>query len=730
MEAALGRLLPQLEIRFKDLSLEVNVVEVEEDDENELPTIKNYVKKRYGSCSTKKTIVRRQILKGISGVFKPGTATLVLGQPGSGKSALMKVLSGRFAMDKNVVLEGDITYNGIPREELLQRLPQFVSYVAQTDNHFPTLSVRETLEFAHIFSGDGLSKYIDLHGCNSTPDTNQTALEAAQVMQFNYLDMVIKQLGLQTCQGTVVGDNMLRGISGGEKKRVTTGEMEFGNKLVCMMDKISTGLDSATTFDIISTQRSIAKKFHKTVVISLVQPSHEVFALFDNVLLMSNGEVLYHGPCKQVLPYFKTLGFVCPSHGVIPEFLVALGTDKQLKYQVNLQDRVHPRLPLEFAEAFACSAMHITKLTELYMPQARARIKDVEDYLKPMPEFQHSFWADAITLLRRQLLVTVRNRDFLRGKAVLLILMGLLYPSVFYQFDFEDVQVVLGLIFYSIMYLALVQTPILPVYFAGRGVFYKQRRANFYRTASYVVSMSEPASGNIGGESRLRDIRVLDGRVRAECLGVHFFRGDSFLDEPGFLCILLLHLLRDRGRARGEAACDGVAVDICALLGLCGDSDSAPRLVHLDILDRSHLVGPSQSRSESYGMNMGEYYLNFYDLQSERSWIVYGIIYNLVTYFFFIVLAYRALEYKRIGALANIVVSKRKSTIDYVELSTPKAVKAGKSRFAKGEIVLSLLHREKQFRPITVAFQDLWYTVPNPSNKSESVSRASRFLAK
>ncbi|KAG6614907.1 ATP-binding Cassette (ABC) Superfamily [Phytophthora cinnamomi] len=130
------------------------MVEIDEAVDTELPTIKNYVKKRYGGCCTKKTVVRRQILKGIRGVFKPGTMTLVLGQPGSGKSALMKVLSGRFPMDKNVVLEDEVTYNGTPRDELLQRLPQFVSYVAQTDTHFPTLSVRETLEFAHTFSGD------------------------------------------------------------------------------------------------------------------------------------------------------------------------------------------------------------------------------------------------------------------------------------------------------------------------------------------------------------------------------------------------------------------------------------------------------------------------------------------------------------------------------------------------------------------------------------------------
>ena len=91
--------------------------------------------------------------------------------------------------------------------------------------------------------------------------------------------MVIQQLGLENCQNSIVGNGMMRGVSGGERKRVTTGEMEFGMKYVTLMDEISTGLDSAATFDIIKAQRSIAKKLRKTVVIALLQPAPEVFEL-------------------------------------------------------------------------------------------------------------------------------------------------------------------------------------------------------------------------------------------------------------------------------------------------------------------------------------------------------------------------------------------------------------------------------------------------------------------
>ncbi|KAE9156607.1 hypothetical protein PF005_g33144 [Phytophthora fragariae] len=171
----------------------------------------------------------------------------------------MKLLSGRFPSDKNVTIEGEVTYNGIPSNTMTKRLPQFVSYVNQRDKHYPSLTGKETLEFAHACCGGSFSEREAQHLAGGTPEENKAALDAARAMFKHYPDIVIQQLGLDNCQNTIVGDAMTRGVSGGERKRVTTGEMEFGNKFVMMMDEISTGLDSAATFDIITTQRSIAK---------------------------------------------------------------------------------------------------------------------------------------------------------------------------------------------------------------------------------------------------------------------------------------------------------------------------------------------------------------------------------------------------------------------------------------------------------------------------------------
>lgn len=160
IEAALGRALPKMEVRFENVRFSADLAVADASTESssrpELPTLANHAKKLVHPGSKHKAT--KQILKNVSGVFKAGHITLVLDQPGSGKSALMKVLSVRFPMKMNIHLSGEMTYNGTSPKELLNRLPQIVAYVTQRDKHFPTLTVQETLEFAHACCGGALSE--------------------------------------------------------------------------------------------------------------------------------------------------------------------------------------------------------------------------------------------------------------------------------------------------------------------------------------------------------------------------------------------------------------------------------------------------------------------------------------------------------------------------------------------------------------------------------------------
>ncbi|ETO70306.1 hypothetical protein F444_13203, partial [Phytophthora nicotianae P1976] len=479
--AAMGRAMPQMDVRFSNLSVSADIVVVDDPGvKHELPTIPNTMKKAF--VGPKKRVVRKQILKDVSGMFAPGKITLLLGQPGSGKSSLLKMLSGRFPIEKNITVEGDITFNNVQREQIIKRLPQFVAYVNQRDKHFPMLTVKETLEFAHKFCGGELSKRGEEMLSKGSPQENLEALEAAKAVFAHYPDIIIQQLGLQNCQNTIVGDAMTRGVSGGERKRVTTGEMEFGTKYVTLMDEISTGLDSAATYDIINTQRSVAHTLRKTVVVALLQPSPEVFALFDDVMILNEGQVMYHGPCRRVENYFEGLGFSCPPERDIADYLLDLGTPEQYRYQVQNYHTKQPRSAGEFAESFRRSDVHREMLNELEAPHEEDLLRNVAEVMEPTPAFHQSFVESTLTLLQRQLMVTYRNKPFIFGRLLMIFIMGLLFCTVFYDFDPTQVSVVMGVIFATVMFLSMGQSSQIPTYMAERDVFYKQRGANFFRT--------------------------------------------------------------------------------------------------------------------------------------------------------------------------------------------------------------------------------------------------------
>ncbi|RHY04392.1 hypothetical protein DYB25_012114 [Aphanomyces astaci] len=123
-----------------------------------------------------------------------------------------------------------------------------------------------------------------------------------------YPDVVVHQLGLSINKDTTMGNAILRGVSGGERKRVTIGDMEFGMKQVSLMEGSRRGWPAPPY--------SASSRARKTIVIALLQPSLEVVDLFDDVLVMRQRHLMYHGPSNHVLAYFESLGFVYPKGNV------------------------------------------------------------------------------------------------------------------------------------------------------------------------------------------------------------------------------------------------------------------------------------------------------------------------------------------------------------------------------------------------------------------------------
>ncbi|KAI9988512.1 hypothetical protein PInf_021943 [Phytophthora infestans] len=520
---------------------------------------------------------------------------------------------------------------------------------------------------------------------------------------------------------------MLRGISGGERKRVTTGEMEFGMKYVSLMDEITTGLDAAAAYDIVDTQRSVAHRMHKTVVIALLQPSPELFALFDDVMILNEGELMYHGPCNKVEAYFETQGFKCPPGRDIADYLLDLGTKQQHRYEVPHPVK-QPRSPAEFGESFRLTQMYQETLSIVEAPYDPDLVESAKDIIDPMPAFHQSVFASVMALQWRALLITYRNQAFVMGKLAMVIIMGLLYCSIFYQFDSTQIAVVMGVMFAAVMFLSMGQGAMIPVYISGRAIFYKQRRANLFRTGSYVLATTVSQI-----PLALAETLIFGSIVYWVCGFASEFKLFVIFEIILFVSNLAMgmwffFLAGVCPDANVVMPVGMVSILVFIMFAARRDQEFDPRLPHLGTLDQSDSVGTkamaiNQYRSSEFdvcvyddvdycakysGMTMGEYYLDLFDFVTEKEWVAYGIIYLLAIYVVFMFLSYLALEYVRYETPENVDVSVKpiEDESSYILTETPKAAN-------KPDVVVEL--------PVGAPFQDLHYFVPDPHNPKEQL---------
>ncbi|RZB81662.1 ABC transporter G family member 9-like isoform X2 [Glycine soja] len=247
------------------------------------------------------------VLKGISGVIFPGELLVILGPSGCGKTTLLAALGGRL---NHSITRGSITYNGKP---LSKSVKQNLGFVSQQDVFYPHLSVSETLIFSALLRlPNSVSK-------------EEKILKAQAIMN---------ELDLTHCKDTIMGGPLLRGVSGGEWKRVSIGQQLLTNPSLLLVDEPTSGLDSTTARRIVLTLCELAKD-GRTVIMTIHQPSSKLFYMFQKILLLSDGRSLYFGKGENVMNYFSSIGYT-PSVAMNPtDFLLDLANGI---YSENLEE--------------------------------------------------------------------------------------------------------------------------------------------------------------------------------------------------------------------------------------------------------------------------------------------------------------------------------------------------------------------------------------------------------
>jgi len=367
----------------------------------------------------------KPIIKPLTADFQPGSLNVIMGPSGSGKTSLLNSMAMRLKDDTSTRYKifGSMTYNGlIPAPEVVHSICSFVTQ--DDDALLASLTVRETLRYA---AGLRLPKWM----------TKQQKTQKAEE--------VLLKMGLKDCADNLIGNDIVKGISGGEKRRVTIAVQILTEPRVLLLDEPLSGLDAFTALSIMDVLRGLAQE-GRTLVVTIHQPRSDLFGHFGNILLLARGgHPVYAGPAVDMLPHFASLGHECPRHVNPADFALDLIT-------VDLQHAARERI----------SRQKVRSLIESWnadrFPLARTGSITTPAELGSMAREPSSFAAAYSILIRRATKNTFRQPEIIIARIMQVVGLGIVLSLYFapLKTDYLYVQNRLGFL-----------VEIAPLYFVG-----------------------------------------------------------------------------------------------------------------------------------------------------------------------------------------------------------------------------------------------------------------------
>ncbi|TMW55278.1 hypothetical protein Poli38472_013169 [Pythium oligandrum] len=708
--------LPTPEVRFENMSFSVDVPVAEKASSQY--SVGSYLKKVFTPWD-RPPIQTKQVLHPMSGVIKPGSMTLILANPGAGKSTFLKAMAGKLKNTSKTKFGGEVTYSGLRADQI--DLIKLAGLVDQRDNHVATLTVRETFKFADLCM-------------NGRPEDQPEEMRDIAALR---TELFIHILGLTNCSDTVVGDALLRGVSGGERKRVTVGEMLVGGQSLFLCDEISTGLDSAATFDIISSLRTWCKTLGGSSVVALLQPTPEVVEQFDDILMVNEGHLIYHGPRTEILPYFQERGFTCPPRTDPADFLIEVTSGRGRKYaNGNVEISKLPITPEDFNNLFCQSSIYKKTHEHLSRGFNEANFEKPEDFKKAKAvgnlarskeksEFGLDFFRSTMLLLSRQKTIWLRDRPLLWGKLFEALIVGVVLGVIFFECD---PKYYLRMMFFSIAVFQRQAWQQIAIAFQLRQVFYKQRSRNFFRTSSYAIAESI--------------VQVPVNLSVAFILGTFFyFMSGLTRSFDKYIVYLLILVAFQHAVGAYMTLLSSVSPSITIGQALAGVSVSffllfSGNIILADLIPdywiwmywfnpvswalRSVML--SEFHADRYSDNERDSFLDSFSISQGFGYMWFGIIVLLAYYFLFTSLNALALHFIRYERHLGVSGKATKTDGDeeeavYVEVSTPTAgavngAEAVTARAKGGGL---------PFTPANLCIKDLEYYVTLPSGEEKQL---------
>ncbi|KAK0640847.1 ATP-binding cassette transporter [Cercophora newfieldiana] len=273
------------------------------------------------------------LLNSFRGICKPGEMVLVLGKPGSGCTTFLKNIANQRYGYTSVT--GDVLYGPFTADEFKRYRGEAV-YNQEDDLHHPTLTVEQTLGFA-----------LDVKIPGKLP-----AGITKEAFKQRVITTLLKMFNIEHTRNTVVGGPFTRGVSGGERKRVSIAEMLVSNACILSWDNSTRGLDASTALDFAKSLRVQTDLYKTTTFVSLYQASENIYNVFDKVLVIDEGRQVYFGPTSEARGYFEGLGFLPRPRQTTPDYVTGCTDDFERDYQEGRSPENAPHSPETLEAAF------------------------------------------------------------------------------------------------------------------------------------------------------------------------------------------------------------------------------------------------------------------------------------------------------------------------------------------------------------------------------------------